>query len=84
MRENRPDDHDVIVVEQLGIDLHRHVHLKQSAAEVADFVSGNGADVFERAGVVPRVIENCTAAYWPVRSSCVISSRCSIAASLMA
>ena len=57
VRENRPDDHDVIVVEQLGIDLHRHVHLKQSAAEVADFVGGNDADVFERTGVVPRVIE---------------------------
>ena len=28
VRENRADDDDLVVVEQLGVDLHRHVHLE--------------------------------------------------------
>ena len=57
VREHRADDDDLVVVEKLGVDLDRHVHLEQPSAQVTDLLRGKGADIAERAGVVPGMIE---------------------------
>ena len=38
MRKHRPDDDDLVVVKDAPVDLHRHIHRKQPAGELADFL----------------------------------------------
>jgi hypothetical protein len=55
--ENRPDDDKLVVVEEAFVDVHRHIHGEQAAGELADLVGRDVAEVAERRGVVPLVID---------------------------
>ena len=57
VRKHRPDDDDLVVIEQHVVDLHRHVHREQAVGQFADFIGGERADLFQRRGIVPLVIE---------------------------
>ena len=62
VRENRPDDDDLVVVEEPAVDLHFHVEREQAAGQRAGLPGGNRTDRLERRRVVPLVVEQPRAA----------------------
>src|SRR5262245_46189096 len=57
MRENGPDDDDLVIIEDELVDLHSHVHGEKSVAQFTDIFCGNDANFLQCSGVVPLVIE---------------------------
>jgi hypothetical protein len=66
VREDRPANHDVVVVEDQPVQRHRHVRAQQPPGELFDLRGGNRAEGGERAVEIPSVIEDVAAAGPPL------------------
>ena len=58
VREDGADDNELVVVEDGAVDRNGHIHLEQAFGEFADLACGYRAELGERGGVVPGVVEH--------------------------
>ena len=61
MREDRPADDELVVVEDARVDLHRHLHGDKPGGQRAGVVEREVADVAQRGFIIPLVIEKAHA-----------------------
>src|ERR1051325_5912792 len=56
MWENRADDDDFVVFENLLVDFDRHLHREKAVGELTDFFGAERANAFEGGGIAPLVV----------------------------
>ena len=49
-------ENDLVIIEDELVDFDRHFHGEQAIGERADVGGGEGADLFERGGIIPGVV----------------------------
>jgi len=57
MREHRADDDHLVIVEDQLVDFDRHVQGEQAVGQFADFIRREPANLPERSGIVPLMVE---------------------------
>src|SRR5437899_12298292 len=57
MRKNRTNDDNLVVIEQLSIDFHQHLHRKEAAGYLVYLLCFERPDLFKLGRIIPGMIE---------------------------